>query len=485
MKRLFKDIGIYGLGNIFNKGVNLLLLPLFTAYLTPVDYGIQSLLSFMMLLLIPFTNLGIGTSFGICYVDKEIEQAKAKTVWTSFLLLLGVSVFFATLTITFSKPLSGLLFSNSGYSHLLVLTALTFIFNTLLFPFNAYLQFESRALTFVLISCGSAIFNVGINCYLVMRLGWGIEGLVWGGLWANLLQFSLLYLVTFKEVPVKLSKRVLRSLLQYGIPMISGFFFLFFMQNSWRYILEQFASMATLGIFSVGYNIGCVSLLLVSSLISSWAPYFLRFADKQEETKEHFSKIYSYYYFFAGTLALCFFLYSKFVVELFTAQPFHSCWIVVGWIALGHLASGGYYLYLPGVYFAKKVKLSNVSLCISTLTTFIATSLATIYFGMLGTAVAFFISQLSLSLAQQGVNKYWGLYTIPHEGHRLTKYCSLICLGIAYSYIPRSLPYLIELSFATAYLALHLVLTWCLLYPSERSRLLTLVFPPKTVEPIH
>ncbi len=475
MKRLFKDIGIYGLGNIFNKGVNLLLLPLFTAYLTPVDYGIQSLLSFMMLLLIPFTNLGIGTSFGICYVDKEIEQAKAKTVWTSFFLLLGVSVFFAALTITFSKPLSGLLFSNSGYSYLLVLTALTFIFNTLLFPFNAYLQFESRALTFVLISCGSAIFNVVINCYLVMRLSWGIDGLVWGGLWANLLQFTLLYLAIFKKVPVKLSKRVLQSLLQHGIPMISGFFFLFFIQNSWRYILEHFTSMAALGIFSVGYNIGCVSLLFVSSLISSWAPYFLRFAEKQEETREHFSKIYSYYYFFAGSLALCFFLYSKLVVELFTAQPFHSCWIVVGWIALGHLASGGYYLYLPGVYFAKNVKLVNISLLTSTCVTVAVTALATLYFGMLGTAIAFFIGQFSLSFAQQMVNGYWSLYTVPHESPRLVKFICLLSVGITYSYIPRNFVFIEEFLFATFYLAIHLLLTCKLLDAEEKGRLFKFV----------
>lgn len=470
-------MGIYGLGNIVNRAINLLLLPFFTAYLTPVDYGIQSMFSFMLLFLGPLTSLGIGTSFGICYTDKEIPNAKSATVWSSFAVLFVLSACVGLLCLLNADRMSAFMFSDPTYAFLIQLTALTFLFNTSMFSFNAYLQFERKALTFVTISLASALFNIGINCYLVMGLHWGIYGLVWGALLANLFQFLLAGLATIKDLPVTFSKKVTAELVRLGVPMISGFFFLFLLQNTWRFVLERMQSMGELGIFSVGYNIGCVSLLFLGSLTSAWAPYFLRYEEQKGEMRGHFSKIYTAYYLVAGLLTVCFFAYSKFVITVFTAPPFHECWKVVGWIAMGYLASGGYYLCLPGMYFAKRVYLTNISYLISSIVTVVGTIVGVWMFGMLGAAVAFFIGQLTLCICQQAMNYAFKLYVVPHEFAKLLKLSAAISVLLLLSYAPRELSIFLELLYGTVIVSGYVLTGWVLLEADQRKQVLHFVSP--------
>ena len=69
--RLGRTAAIYGIGSILNRFISFLLLPLFTKYLTPTDYGISSILGWMTFLLAPIFSLGMGTGIATCYYEKE------------------------------------------------------------------------------------------------------------------------------------------------------------------------------------------------------------------------------------------------------------------------------------------------------------------------------------------------------------------------------------------------------------------------------
>src|SRR4030067_396896 len=91
--RLAKGTLIYGIGGILNRSVNFLLLPVFTSYLTPADYGIFSILGLIGFIVTPVFSLGSGVSMGICYFEGGTQEKKEATIWTTFTMLaLSVSV---------------------------------------------------------------------------------------------------------------------------------------------------------------------------------------------------------------------------------------------------------------------------------------------------------------------------------------------------------------------------------------------------------
>nr|HMQ52991.1 hypothetical protein [Anaerolineae bacterium] len=99
--RLAKNALTYGVGQVLNRFISFLLLPVFTAYLTPSDYGVISILGLMILVLTPTFSLGFGTATGVCYFEGDDRSRKSSTIWTAFLILLiSVSVL-AILGMTF------------------------------------------------------------------------------------------------------------------------------------------------------------------------------------------------------------------------------------------------------------------------------------------------------------------------------------------------------------------------------------------------
>ena len=62
MPGLVKNISTYSLGSILNKSIQFLLLPVYTRWLAPADYG-QLELIYMILVLLNITNREFVLSF--------------------------------------------------------------------------------------------------------------------------------------------------------------------------------------------------------------------------------------------------------------------------------------------------------------------------------------------------------------------------------------------------------------------------------------
>ena len=91
-KRIASHTLIYGIGDVAVKAIGFLLIPLYTRYLTPDDYGIWSLVhTFQMILIIVF-SLGFNSAVFKVYHQTENEHEKDCVVSTAliFLILWGV-----------------------------------------------------------------------------------------------------------------------------------------------------------------------------------------------------------------------------------------------------------------------------------------------------------------------------------------------------------------------------------------------------------
>ncbi len=47
LKKIAKDSAIYGIGNMVTKAVSFVMIPIYTSYLTPTDYGTLALLDIL------------------------------------------------------------------------------------------------------------------------------------------------------------------------------------------------------------------------------------------------------------------------------------------------------------------------------------------------------------------------------------------------------------------------------------------------------
>src|SRR5207302_3151208 len=84
IKRLAKHSAIYGLGGIVSRILAVLLLPLYTHYLTRADYGAIETLIALTTVLVIVLRAGISSAFFRFYFDAKTPEERVAVVRTSF-----------------------------------------------------------------------------------------------------------------------------------------------------------------------------------------------------------------------------------------------------------------------------------------------------------------------------------------------------------------------------------------------------------------
>lgn len=473
LKRLSIGTAVYGIGQILNRFIGFLLLPLFTAYLSPVDYGVLAILGLITFMATSFFSLGIGGAAGVCYFDGNNRERKEETIWTSVFLLAGSTVFLAIFGVLFSRQISYVAFQKTDYSRLVMMTLFSSGATILASPFMLFLQFEEKAKTFVALTIVSTMFSVGLSCFLVIVLRRGVLGMVESTLIAN--SASLLLFASFVSVQLKVrtSFQVLRELLKIGIPLVPAFVMIFILQHANKYILQWLEGIATVGIYTIGFNIGLVMSLLVSAFQTAWLPYFMSFKERPDEARILFGRILTYYLFGFGTLSLLFFIFAKLVIMVMTQPPFLEAYTVVGLSAGASFVSGVFFIMLPGIYYAKDVKYVTVIQTISAGIEVALNILLISWYGLFGAAIALFFGFLAMVICIHAWNlrKKDTYIRIVYEWKRILQFSSIYVLFAIVMLWRRDLPLIGEGILSIVASGILAVLMYRLLNREEKNAL--------------
>ena len=116
--RLGRHSLIYGIGGLVSRIVAVLLLPLYTHYLTPADYGkIETLIALTTVLGI-ILRAGISSAFFRFYFDAEGDVARRTVLRTSFWFTMGAGTLGLLLLLVFAQPVSDFLFGTTSAANL-------------------------------------------------------------------------------------------------------------------------------------------------------------------------------------------------------------------------------------------------------------------------------------------------------------------------------------------------------------------------------
>jgi O-antigen/teichoic acid export membrane protein len=426
--RLSKGTLIYGVGGLANRFIGMLFLPVFTAYLSPTDYGISAILGLITFVATSVFSLGLGAGIGPCYFEGNRQDKKEETIWTAFMLLIASDGLLVAGGILFASRLSILAFGTPAWAYLIELSIIAGALNILQIPLTLRLQFEERAWTFVLLTVVSSLVATGASLLMVVHFGRGVRGLVEAGVIWQAVSLVLYISPTLPGLAFRASQNVATELLRLGLPLVPGFAFLFILLHANKYILQRMQGLDAVGIYSIGFNFGVVMNLLVLAFQTAWYPYFMSFVDRQQEARVLFGRIFTYYVLGVGSLTLLFFIAARPAVMLLVQPAFQGAYKVVGLSAAAQFLIGLFGLLLPGIYFAREVKYVSLVQAASALVS-VGLTVALIHAGgIAGAAAALSLGALLLVALQYGWNCHRRYLNIQYEWARLRKFGILFCI---------------------------------------------------------
>jgi O-antigen/teichoic acid export membrane protein len=270
-RSFLSNAAIYGLGTLLLQMANVVLLPLYTRYLSPADFGTLEILNRTgQIIGIFFMVNGIVSATFTFYCQAKTAEERQR-VTSSLLALSGILLLGGGfLVVTFAQPLGSLL-GVAGASLTAIGILVPFFDATVLIPM-LLLQARTQSVFFICVSLAMFICRVIMLVIAVACLGWGI----WGVLGASIANAALfgaaLNLRELWKQPFRPDVQIMCNAARFGFPFLFTGICGFIATAGDRFFLAKTVGVDELGVYALGYKLAlAVGVVSFTPLFKVWS----------------------------------------------------------------------------------------------------------------------------------------------------------------------------------------------------------------------
>jgi O-antigen/teichoic acid export membrane protein len=430
IKRLTKHSAIYGIGHIISRLVNFLLLPLHTNLLTPADFGVLSVVFSVLAVMTIIYTFGLDSAFLRYFILNDDPKKRKEVFSTAFWAVCIFAGGFTALMYVNASAISRLVISEGDFTFLFQLTSLILLFDALAFLPLLFLRAEEKSRHYVVLKFINVLVNVAMNIVFLVYLRKGVEGVFWANLWASIFTFGLVLPILFRNIGFHFLRTDFNELFKFGLPYVPAALSVVVLDIGNRFILERMVGLEITGIFSAGYKLGIFMSLIVAAFRFAWPPFFLS-TSKQENAKDIFAKVLTYYVFVTlGIFLAISFLVDDLVRLKIIGEQYWKGAQVVPTVLLAYLVYGIYVNFMVGIYIEKKTKYLPIITGLGAAVNVAANILLIPLFSMMGSAYSTLLGYVVMAGLLYLVSQKF--YAIPYEFGRILK-MALVAAAIFYA----------------------------------------------------
>ncbi len=356
LKRLAQHSAIYGVADVLPQLVNFFLLPIFTAYLSPKDYGAFGILGLFSVLTKIFFRMGLDSGFFRIYYELTSERDRKILATTLFTTALATGALLFTLIALVAGPLGRLLLGeevgDSPVAIWILLVAGDTLLNTFAFvPMNLF-RIQGRPSAFTVMTLFRSFLNIGLKLGFVLA-GWGVTGVLVADAAASLLFVAALLPTLVANLTRAFSWPMLSRSASFGLPKVPHGLAHQVLNLSDRKLIEIFASLAASGLYHTGYVLGTGVKFFLSAFELAWSPFVYAQLERPDAPRI-LARIATYAF-----AALCGFgllnaVFGRELLWLMTQPQFHEAHPVIPIVVLAYVMQGVFALTSIGIGISKK-----------------------------------------------------------------------------------------------------------------------------------
>jgi O-antigen/teichoic acid export membrane protein len=406
VKRFLKDSSIYALDPIFTRLIIFFLLPLYTSYLSPADYGnLQYILTFGAFFT-SFIDLGLFSSFWK-YKSESSEYRKDEVVLNIIITIIFCGVSLLIVSILFKS----VFLRNSLIGWLVIIYFISAVMRKIFDTAAILMQANFKATLYVTASAIHACLLLGVNILFVAKLRMNVSGVIYGYLTTSIIVSSVFSYIIVRNMGGRLNPRLIKEMLAYGVPIMIGNLAAVAIAMSDRFFLKAFSTDTELGLYSFGSKFGeLIRVLLINSFFLAWNPLRWEIYE-MANGKEIFARSYRVLLIGLPVLALVLLSGVLILVPYVTFNPEYLAGMkITAIITFSYIFHGIYYFNAMGMLFEKKTSVIMYIIIASGITNIILNYLLVPKLGMLGAAIASIGSYIQMFLlGRHFCQRYYGI----------------------------------------------------------------------------
>jgi O-antigen/teichoic acid export membrane protein len=352
---LLRHSAVYGLGSFVARIVGVLLLPLYTRYLSPSDYGLIETLVALSAVLTALVAQGMKSAFFRFYFDSAEPERRLLVIRTAFWYVLAASTSVTVLGIVLAPQVSWLLFGTHSHGTL-VIAAFIGLWSALNYEqLTSLFRVEQRSSAYVVATLANVAITIGATVVLVVAFHKGPIGVLVGNFTGTLIVYAALLLYSRHALGLQFDRKLYRAMNRFGLPLVPSAVALWLTNFSDRFFLIKLTDAHEVGLYSIGVRVASALVLLLTAFRLAW-PAFAYSIDDDREAQRTYSFVLTYVVYVCCWIALALGLLAPWIVKLITTRAFYPAQNVVAPLAFGVAAFGAYVVVQIGTGRARQTR---------------------------------------------------------------------------------------------------------------------------------
>ncbi|MFL5871604.1 MAG: lipopolysaccharide biosynthesis protein [Solirubrobacterales bacterium] len=413
LRRLATTGAAYTASSVASKVIAVFLLPLYTAYLTPADYGAAEVMFASVVVASIVIRLGVIEALLRFYY--LAGERPGEVVKTGFASLFWTATAGALIALAFAGPISDALLDHSDPS--LGRIAVLGVWTLTLWEYVMTLyRLDERARAYFAVTVLNVLVTIPVTVWLVVGEDKGAEGLLLGSYATGAVFLAWRLWQGRRRLSLLADLGLLRRMLRFGLPTMPAELTLYSLNFIDRILIVRLAGLAEAGLYALAIKFAQGMNVIARGFQLAFPPLAYSIAD-DDEARRAYSLIVTWFAAVCAFGVAGLWLDSRWIVSVLAADDFFGAHEAIGLLATGISL---YALYLVLVVILGRTGRTEFSFPATVAGTIANVALNLILippYGIVGAGVALAASYLIVLGVMYALTQR--LFPVPYEWGRL------------------------------------------------------------------
>ena len=398
--QILKHSGNYFFADVAIKAIGFVSIPIFTRLLTEEEYGILSVFYAYVPIFVVLLSLSTYNSVSRYYYENKDDF---KEFLGTNLILLGVILSITTsIYLLFSEKIYGFLKIPYPLPLLIVFVSIFSIIYSIYLQ-TLYPERQSKKVAITSISYSYTGLIIGIFLTLILPEN-RYMGRIIGSLVTGLVFSVYFFYLLSPKMNLSFRKKHIIYIFSYTLPLLVSSLSDQILSQFDRIMINSIIDSKAAGFYSIGYNIGMLTLLVISAVQMSIGPDFFRYM--KDSNFQKLDKLVDRMFSFVFIFGLGLILFGENILFFLSDPKFYAGVAVIPPVVAGYVFYGLFAYYSSYISYIKKNIYLMITTLIAGLTNIILNIIYIPKFGFVAAAYTTLVSYFILFFSLWLIEKY-------------------------------------------------------------------------------
>jgi O-antigen/teichoic acid export membrane protein len=341
---LIRNSIIYTVVTVLQKAVSFFLLPVYTRFLSPNDYGITAVVNSLISLLSLFYTLSLGAAYIRFYYDVKDDAEKLRQLLgTCFAAVCASSLVFTGVVLVLHRWILDPFLKGISFVPFMLIGLATILVNPVYDLYQSELQARQAGRAFGL---NTALFfglNVVLTVLFIVVLRMQALGMLLANMVAALVFCAYALWRLVPRLRLRVNRQMLRQVLRYSLPILPHRLSGWMLTLVDRLLINRFLSPSAVGVYNVGFQFGNVISSFTAAVSQAYSPWFIEQVKAGEGGGGAIRRSSLLYVTVTAFVGLTIALLSPEIIRLMTTSQYYDAWKIMPYVTFSQAFTAIYY----------------------------------------------------------------------------------------------------------------------------------------------